>query len=973
MMHISLQSTLCKVSFKYWKHNKGKLAAIMIAVAIGAAAISAAALFVRSEKSKELDDLLNYHGNYDAIFTMIDNHSIEKIINIPSVCDYGVISELGYASEEDYPDHLYKVASFADKHSEDLYHMKCMIGRYPVGKDEVAVDVSFLRNMGMVQDTGGKIKLSFQDMNGNHAFDKEFTICGVFEASNNDAAGGWYRFTNLSETDKYDMPVIYVSNEWSGVIKSNSSSLFIQYNSSFQSFFEDLKALEEQTAVEYLDFSGVTGRSGAYSVILGRIGLFDISTDMNSIDDSVKRGDVIKDFYSSIMIPVYCVCIAAIVIALVHNAFRIVFENRRGFYGILRSCGATRKECSLYVALEMFVITIVSAIIGAVLGLEIHLLLISFVNNRFNLNLLPGINCDKYVESITLSPWVLSIVSMIVACLFAVIPLIIRIVKSYPVALLIDKNSNKSKTGRYKSAKKQSWLSLINRRIDLHSISVLFIMIIVMSLLIFGYVLFSVLSDKDTAEYRSQIIQSGLTDCDYSVHVTDDLYEGPFGAFNHHNYGINEAALNDIVNQPWVEKQYAEVFNSSTRISYIANEQPEEISLLLNEANLRYQPNEDDGIFAQYYQEGNNIIIRKAGYSDDENIYQIPTLGLGEDSLTGLDVVAGSINIDKIAFGEEVVIAVPSRLSELAQKCFPVNYSLPLSDLIMTSDEERLRFGYLTEKDVQHDYDAYVKMEDGSEINVFAFGAGNRKNIHTRVGAIVSLDEEQENQLLHGFNVVILCYGNRTFKKWGLPDINYTSFKVKLKDGYDFEDIDKQWNKILSQSRGIELESTYLIHKAIFSRNIEIMTIYFIIAFMLVITGSVAVAIGLYTKLLVKRDILDSLRMIGMSNLQIIKAIITQNLFYPVCGALAATIPVAACQFFFIYIRRKIDSGEWMIGVYTPETGIPWYSDIPFQYNLFEYGFFKAFAMSILIGFVLIMIGTVSQFVYISRHKMINE
>ena len=119
-------------------------------------------------------------------------------------------------------------------------------------------------------------------------------------------------------------------------------------------------------------------------------------------------------------------------------------------------------------------------------------------------------------------------------------------------------------------------------------------------------------------------------------------------------------------------------------------------------------------------------------------------------------------------------------------------------------------------------------------------------------------------------------------------------------------------------------------------------------------------------------DDIDILRTIGMNNNQVIKMIIRQNLFYPFIGTLFGLFPLLMCQLLFNYVYRKVSTGEWEYGLYESGATIPWYSNIPFQYNLFEFGVFDSLVMCVLVGFCLILIGTIPQIVYIKKHKLIN-
>lgn len=97
---------------------------------LGAAALCLAALLIRSEKSFVMNQELDMLGNYDAIFYGLDQKDMGLISQHGKVSSSGYYRELGYAGING--DSKYKVISFPDNKSVELYHMSCTKGSYPI-------------------------------------------------------------------------------------------------------------------------------------------------------------------------------------------------------------------------------------------------------------------------------------------------------------------------------------------------------------------------------------------------------------------------------------------------------------------------------------------------------------------------------------------------------------------------------------------------------------------------------------------------------------------------------------------------------------------------------------------------------------------------------------------------------------------------------------------------------------------------
>jgi hypothetical protein len=89
-------------------------------------------------------------------------------------------------------------------------------------------------------------------------------------------------------------------------------------------------------------------------------------------------------------------------------------------------------------------------------------------------------------------------------------------------------------------------------------------------------------------------------------------------------------------------------------------------------------------------------------------------------------------------------------------------------------------------------------------------------------------------------------------------------------------------------------------------------------------------------------------------------------MFYPIVATLLAIVPVYYVQSVLNSIMQKLHEGKFDI------FAKPWYIKIPYWADLFSYDFVPALVCCLLLGFLLIFIGTLPQILYLHKMKMIE-
>lgn len=151
-----------QLSIRYWRKHKKRMLTLATVTVIGAVALCLVALFIRSEKSLVLNRELDLLGDYDAIFYELEQKDIGLISGHEKVSSSGYYRELGYAGIGESS--KYKVISFPDDKSVELYHMSCTKGSYPKLENEIAMDINTAKELGVVPVPGQKVQLTMFDL-----------------------------------------------------------------------------------------------------------------------------------------------------------------------------------------------------------------------------------------------------------------------------------------------------------------------------------------------------------------------------------------------------------------------------------------------------------------------------------------------------------------------------------------------------------------------------------------------------------------------------------------------------------------------------------------------------------------------------------------------------------------------------------------------------------------------------------------
>lgn len=972
-------TVFAKLSLRYWRRHWKRFLTLALVCVLSAAALAFSALYIRSEKAFTLEQRLDRQGDYDAIFYGMEEQELPLITENDQVTACGFYRELGYVRTDDGMQ--YKLASFPDEESARIYHMSCVRGNYPEKADEVAIDAGTAKRMGIVPVPGEKAEFALYDRNGEALGEREFVISGIFEASSEEVLGGFYRYPQTRLSEEYSVPVIFAAKEDAALFGSTLVTAFFQTRDD-----------STQTALQIAN-SGFSALIG-YEVPLGRtdaqsalLGILDhISSGYGEITaatllDAVRDGNVWKDFYSSVLIPLFAALILVIAAVSVFGLVRNLVMERSEEIAILRSIGMTKQGVFVYLFAELLVLIGFFLVAGVWLGYGLHFCLIRGMNAFSGVQMPLGFSVNDYVASVTPDPWryVLCIIgpgSLAAAC-----PALLRMAKSTPIAVF-QKRYLKM-TGRrsrhFSEFEACGWRRVVGRQIRFSDRFVPVIMCVVMCAAFFGYNYFRALADKNSVEYQNSLSESGLGQWDFAAEKGDWAQLSSFQAENHHNYGIAQEAYREFAEASDIEDSFARMVNLSTRLSFSGKEREKYREVFAPLSLRQYEAlgtSEDEYEHTEY--EAEKAMTEAYGYGTEDDVYALPSIGVPWEELSGLSscVIEGTLDQEKLRDGSEVALVLPADLAADAGELFHAGDMLPLSDILLSEEEDQYDFGTPFEY-TEPVYLTYVKEPGGETVRYASFAYGSRKEINPRIGAIIVPEDEEllEQYTLSCLEAAsfsddrsrrapsVLCLPE-TFAAWGLPDTLFTDVRFSLKEGADFEEANRRFYRMLSGCEGVSFRSSYEIREQMEVSMRNTMAVYYILIVMLIVTGILAIGIKFYSRIRLRAQTVSRLRAIGMSLPQLEGMILRQNAVCPlVCGGLAM-LPTALCQLFFLFIRRQIDSGAWA-GISTE--GLPWYHNVPFRYDLFGYHPVVVLLVIVALFELLIVLATLPQIRYMKK------
>lgn len=710
--------------------------------------------------------------------------------------------------------------------------------------------------------------------------------------------------------------------------------------------------------------------------------------DMSNVLQAIQDGKIFMDFYSSVLIPIVTFLVLVIVIISVIGLVRNILKDRTEMLAILRSVGLSSVGSGIYLTIELCVLCFLLAVVGLVVGMGCHLVIIAILDHVFEIRIATGFDAIRYVKAVTYNPYSMPLFVTMTGVLLSVLVAVWKLCRVSPIMIFqgdLEQGKKKRVRKNRKSRKaEKSWMPLLGDSIHLNDVTIMVMMIVVMSAAYFGYNYFRSLADSDMRAYEDELNANQMGNHDFLAEKNSGTVMFNLNTENHHDYGVEPDIFREYAGQEYIDTAYGVIINQSTRLQYPKDAGQGMYDRVLEKGNLRiHVPSEDD--LDQTFYEGQEAHIRALGYEETEELYAAPTIGISRLLMEQLEgyVISGSLNWEQLQIGAEVVIAVPEGQADAVREAFLAGEELPLSDVVLSEEEDTYHFYSMELSELAEPILEKKTVDNGVEVNFTEYSFGHRKDIQTKIGAIVAVPENREagevqdwmQELTYAklgqYPVLVLC-AEEAFAAWELPDHLYMLVSAKVKDGYGVTQMDVAWYRMMSHASGMSSSSVSEIKAEMKSAGYKVMCIYYVMIILLMIVGMTAIGISLYSRIRMSSSQIASLRAIGMSLSQLTKWIIRQNMCYPLIGAVCALVPVSMCECLFHYIIYQINKGDWF------SSGLikyrePWYLQLPYWYSLFSHHPILTLLVITAIMMGLIVLVTLPQIAYIRRQRIVED
>lgn len=362
---------LYKLTIKHLSMNKKRTIVTIIGVILSTALMIGIGLLASSVRDNMIQEVIKTTGDYHAKIIDLNNENVKNLNNYDSVESISFQKTIGFSyleeSKNDYKPYLY-ISGINDNFKSFL---KLIDGRFPENSKEIVISQHIIDNGKVVYNIGDILNLDigtriFDDLeinkntsfkedkdnnleeNLNIKFNKSYKIVGIVERNFTESyeAAGYSVFTLNDESD-------------------GNHSVFIKYKKP-----KNIREKTEVIANSFnLDYSYQKGIN---------LNLVKYNERLLSILGESKFNTLNSTMISMLLITLSLVSVACIIV--IYNSFAISVTERKKFFGLFSSIGATKKQLKKTVFFEAFLvgtIGIALGVLGAILGIAIVLKIIN--------------------------------------------------------------------------------------------------------------------------------------------------------------------------------------------------------------------------------------------------------------------------------------------------------------------------------------------------------------------------------------------------------------------------------------------------------------------------------------------------------------------------------------------------------------------------------------------------------------------
>ena len=939
------------LSLKYWGKHKKRAFTIILAIAVSMAALTCVTFLTRTSSVAWLErEYLDFGGYFDLMIIDISEENLNLYADDKRFTDTGIMYRGGITIPSGGAEFVYGALS---ESAIPLYHYTLEDGKYPQNNGEIAAYRTFFEANGCAPKVGNKITLRLRDFNGNFVEEREFTISGILWDQH--GSGNVERI--FSDRRDYVFPQVFLCSE---DMPENAelnllANCFSSYNLS--SVIADL----ENKGIDYH-----TGpRIGMLSAVASIVGL---GSDEKASEEALygSLGYASKDFYARALIPIFSGVTLLVAFVSISNVISTSLSERKQQLAMLRCIGMEKRKALLMALGESLVMVAIGIAVGFPLGIGGYALILFIQKNFLEIHTYPSFTVNPVIAATTVDPYTYPAVAcFIVSFLAVLIPYLIELNKS-PVEGLRSNSKTESKT-LFCARKKAFVLGKITGGFK-QNISFFIIVTAVMWSAVFGYAFFAEQSAQNTASLKKSLDNSQLMKLDY-IAQRSEFYALGNAQLNRHHLGIALQSITEISEYKDVETFFAAIEAKSTKAVYKSEAVDEKINEALSSTNP----------FKQVLIGDEELLIKTMlaqGYSENEVLYNVPTLGVSADTLDMLSefIVDGHYDKQKLLSGEEILILQTTKDSP-----YSVGDVIPMTDIVIEDEAAEVfefQYGGIPEDAKPSFYHSYSDDPTGYQWEGYAFGT--RQDYTVTVGGIVKITDGNIRSFFQtaglvgnsGFN--ILC-ADSAFENWGLPDRNYTKMGVKLSEKANIDDFEQLWFKAVGNSSKVTSSSVISIKRQMNTTTLSNMSIFFAIIITVIILGLIGIINSVNLRVRKKLRSYSTLRAIGFSKRCLISLILRQGLVYALIGAVTSLIPLGVYEIFRAAANAFMSNGNIRLSLDKNGQYIyPWQWNFPRYIEVWSQPVFLIICVALVAISTVIIISNIIPAVWIAK-KNITE
>jgi ABC-type antimicrobial peptide transport system permease subunit len=880
---------LLEISKSYWKCNKKQLFQLISVLILTMAGLVSACLYGRSALLGQLDNWLNERGNFDISVYYPDDEISEFLMNDDRFIEKSKIFRIGTGCFDN--DITVDVGYFADNQAEDMFHLQLVEGHFPEKENEICIDELTLKELGYAAKINQEIHMT---INTNDGLSKEndYKIVGIIKIKSQGEYGISYARLNQDRAgNEYYPPLIYMFKDDARQITDCENDYIFLGNVNYIDGFDDYSMLYElNTKFEQIICSDTT-YNFSRSQIIAAITMQDnayLREGIGYLANEKYIGSELmqKDYYNGVLIPVFFIIFVLVTIFSLYSVLKLTLVDRYKEIGILRCLGMEMRQLIAMLMIEMAIFLFAGLIVGFILGVLIYAITLIIQKNIYSQDIIWAFKLDdfwgKYISMVTHNPYIIPALIII---------LVVTVVFFFYIVNNLRNNSPSEvilkKTYRHKFRKIDD--SLVG---GFHYFLIV-IMIFVIMATFYGYLSYRKLADDNSEEQQDIIDNIGTSAFDYvaTLDVSDTLL-----GYNQllHSSGINRDNYESIASDSNVEKSIGYIANISTKLVLDSDNKWNEV---LQNGNCRYVENdsytEEDNL---HFQKVDDIDWRYKGYSDDENLYQVPMFGFTESNMEMFDkyIIAGSIDNTKLESGEEVLLIIDS-MEKLSY--FSVGDVLDMTDVIYDEsidNDENIPMGIVPEELTETEF------IDGIPF----YALGERFDFKVKIGAIAVVDDDLADMIWKSYPVpnsgIRLVTGIDSFKTIGLPDENITDLYVKLKNYADSEAFEGKWYSAVLYSNNISNFNVTELISSVTEKEKSSMLIFYALFFVFGVISIVCIYNIISVMIQKSKEKVLILRRIGATRCKIQMMFCKKLALYPL---IAGAVSCVLCKAYMILVN----------------------------------------------------------------------